>query len=144
MKMDCIKAVIHLFKSLRAFWKHSQMLTKMEGLLLTSRVRFFSLLSIRHQVVLVFCFNSAWFEGKQTFSSNPLGQRVPYFFIPGVINQHSLLTISILCPGSGLWENVDKHMSWGLQLWPWSNTKFSWLAYKKTYNSFMGEFLVRS
>ena len=40
----------------------------------------FSLLSIRHQVVLIFCFNSAWFEGKQTFSSNPLGQRVPYFF----------------------------------------------------------------
>ena len=39
--MDCIKVVIHLFKSLRAFWKHSQMLTKMEGLLLTSRVRFF-------------------------------------------------------------------------------------------------------
>ena len=38
--MDCIKAVIRLFKSLRAFWKHSQMLTKMEGLLLTSRVRF--------------------------------------------------------------------------------------------------------
>ena len=97
MKMDCIKVVIHLFKSLRAFWKHSQMLTKMEGLLLTSRVRFFSLLSIRHQVVLVFCFNSAWFKGKQTFLSNPLGQRVPYFFSRGdepTLSPHNFNTLS--------------------------------------------------
>ena len=97
MKMDCIKVVIHLFKSLRAFWKHSQMLTKMEGLLLTSRVRFFSLLSIRHQVVLVFCFNSAWFKGKQTFLSNPLGQRVPYFFSRGdepTLSCHNFNTLS--------------------------------------------------
>ena len=32
-KMHCIKAVVHLFKLLKAFWKHSQMQTKMEGLL---------------------------------------------------------------------------------------------------------------
>ena len=54
-------------------------------------------------------------KGSKHFQVIPLGKGFPIFFIPGVINQHSLLTISILYPGSGLWENVDKHMSWGLQ-----------------------------
>ena len=113
--MDCIKAVIRLFKSLRAFWKHSQMLTKMEGLLLTSRVRFF-LCSVSD--TKLFWFSASIqpdLKGSKHFQVIPLGKGFPIFFIPGVINQHSLLTISILCPGSGLWENVDKRMSWGLQ-----------------------------